>query len=164
MIKIIGMTLVCAATILAQDGPEKATVPLHDPSRPARVRAHLMAGGITVRGADIKDVVVEGNMRGARVRNRDSHPDRSDGMKRLELPGSSGLDISEDDNVVNIKTGMTNEPTDLVITVPRRSSLELKCMNDGDIYVEHVDGEIDANDLNGKITMRNVGGSVVAHS
>jgi len=164
MIKTIGMTLVCAATILAQDGPEKATVPLHDPSRPARIRAHLMAGGITVRGADIKDVVVEANMRGGRVRNRDSHPDRADGMKRLELPGNSGLDISEDDNVVNIKTGMINEPTDLVITVPRRSSLELKCMNDGDIYIERVDGEIDANDLNGKITMRNVGGSVIAHS
>ncbi len=165
MMKTIGMILVCAAAMWAQDGPEKATVPLHDPSRPARIRAHLMAGGITVKGADVKQVIVEANTRGGRGRNReDSRPDRSDGMKRLELPGNSGLDISEDDNVVNIKTSMSNEPTDLVITVPRRSSLELKCMNDGDIYVERVDGEIDANNLNGKISMRNVGGSVIAHS
>jgi DUF4097 and DUF4098 domain-containing protein YvlB len=57
-----------------------------------------------------------------------------------------------------------NRPTDLVITVPRHSSLQLKCLNDGDIYVEQVEGEIEANDLNGKVTLKNVAGSVIAHS
>ncbi|MBV8709105.1 MAG: DUF4097 family beta strand repeat protein, partial [Acidobacteriaceae bacterium] len=84
--------------------------------------------------------------------------------KRLDLPGGSNLDITEEDNVVNIKTASWNRATDLVITVPRRSSLQLKCMNDGDIYVEQVDGEIDADNLNGKVTLKNVSGSVVAHS
>jgi DUF4097 and DUF4098 domain-containing protein YvlB len=127
-----------------------------------------MSGGITVRGADVKEVLVEARSRGERGERERDHrsdrADRSDGMKRLDLPGNAGLDVTEEDNVVTIKTSSMNRPADLVITVPRRSSLRLKCMNDGDIQVEHVDGEIDANNLNGRITLKNVSGSVVAHS
>ena len=166
--KLAGLLLVCAAALLAQDDGEKVTVPLHDPTRPAQVRAHLMMGGITVRGADRKDVLVE-----VRAGERDDHEERrerrhttrsAEGMKRLDLSGSAGLDITEEENRVNIKTSSWNRPTDLVITVPRQSSLQLKCMNDGDINVEGIDGEIDADNLNGKVTLRNVSGSVVAHS
>ncbi len=162
MIRIIGIAFFCAASLLAQDAGEKVNVPLHDPSRPARVRAHLLQGSIIVRGADIKDVEVQTRPRDQEGRH-ESHPARADGMKRLDLAGNSGLDVSEDDNVVDIKTGW-NGSADLVITVPRHSSLQLQCVNNGDIQVEHVDGEIDANDLNGKITMQDVGGSVIAHS
>ncbi len=164
----IAILFLCAGALLAQDGNEKATVPLKDPSRPARIEARLMSGGITVRGADVKEVLVEARSRGERgEREHDRHSDRadrSDGMKRLDLPGNAGLDVTEEDNVVTIKTSSMNRPADLVITVPRRSSLRLKCMNDGDIHVEQVDGEIDANNLNGRITLKNVSGSVVAHS
>jgi hypothetical protein len=164
----IAILFLCAGALLAQDGNEKATVPLKDPSRPARIEARLMSGGITVRGADVKEVFVEAHSRGERGdRERGRHadrPDRSDGMKRLDLPGNAGLDVTEEDNVVTIKTSSMNRPADLVITVPRRSSLRLKCMNDGDIHVEQVDGEIDADNLNGRIMLKNVSGSVVAHS
>lgn len=164
----VAILFLFGGALLAQDGNEKATVPLKDPSRPARIEARLMSGGITVRGADVKDVLVEARSRGERgERERDRHSDRadrSDGMKRLDLPGNAGLDVTEEDNVVTIKTSSMNRPADLVITVPRRSSLRLKCMNDGDIHVEQVDGEIDANNLNGRITLKNVSGSVVAHS
>lgn len=161
--KTFTIFLLCSCALLAQDDGEKATIPLHDPSRPARIHAHLIAGGITVRGAAVNNVVVEARTE-RHGENRERHPDRADGMKRLELPGNSGLEVSEDDNVVNIKTASWNRPTDLVITVPRHSSLQLKCLNDGDIYVEQVDGEIDADNLNGKVTLKNVSGSVVAHS
>ena len=158
----IGMAFLCAGVLLAQDAGEKTTVPLKDPSRPAVINAHLMAGGITVRGADVKDVSVEAHMR-----SHESHESRdvhADGMRRLELPGNAGLEVEEDDNVVSIRTAHLNRPTDLVITVPRHSSLQLKCTNDGDIYVEQVDGEIEVNNLNGRVTLKNVAGSVIAHS
>ncbi len=162
MNKTIGLLVLCAA-LQAQDGTEKATVPLHDPSRPARIHASLMSGGITVRGADIKDVIVEARSRSGED-SREARPAQADGMKRLDLPGNSGLDVLEDNNLVRIKTASWSRPTDLVITVPRQASLELRCLNSGDIDVEQVDGEIDANDLNGKVTLKNVSGSVVAHS
>jgi Putative adhesin len=163
MNKTIALLFLSAGIFRAQDAVEKATVPLHDPARPARVNADLMSGGITVRGADVRDVVVEARAR----QDKDSHesrPPNAEGMKRLDLPGNPGLDVEEEDNVVSIKTSSLNRAVDLVITVPRRSSLQLKCLNSGDIEVEQVEGDIEASDLNGKVTLKHVAGSVVAHS
>lgn len=163
MLRTIGIALFCAASLLAQGGGEKVNVPLHDPSSPAHVHVSLLNGGITVRGADIRDVEVQAHSRSGEEEH-ERRPARADGMKRLDLGANSGLDVVEDNNSVTIKTSSWNQAADLVITVPRRSSLELKCVNDGNIYVEGVEGEIDANDLNGGITLKNVAGSVVAHS
>jgi DUF4097 and DUF4098 domain-containing protein YvlB len=65
---------------------------------------------------------------------------------------------------VNIRTSSFNRGADLVITAPRRSSLQLKCMNNGDIEVEGVEGDIEANNLNGRVSLKNVSGTVNAHS
>ncbi|MFL6417567.1 MAG: DUF4097 family beta strand repeat-containing protein [Bryobacteraceae bacterium] len=160
---VFGFALLYASLIFAQDGAQKATVPLDDASRPARIRAHLMMGGITVRGGNVKEVTVEARSRG----NEDAperRPAESRGMKRLNLPGNAGLDITEEDNVINIKTSSFGRPVDLVITAPRRSSLQLKCMNNGDIDVEGVEGDIEANNLNGRVILKNVSGTVNAHS
>jgi DUF4097 and DUF4098 domain-containing protein YvlB len=162
MFKTIGIALFAVGVLLAQDGGEKTTVPLHDPSRPGRVEAHLMSGSIIVHGANVKDVIVEARSRG-REELHERRPARADGMKRLDL-GGSGLDVVEDNNVVHIKTSSWTTPSDLLITVPRHSSLELKTVNDGNIEVRDVEGEIDANDVNGKIVLKNIAGSVVAHS
>jgi hypothetical protein len=163
MKKILALACLCAGAILAEGVGEKVSVPLDDPSRPAIIHASLLTGGITVRGADIKNVIVETNAHG-RETSHESRPVRADGMKRLDLPGNAGLDVTEDNNVVHIKTSVWNSPADLSITVPRHASLQLKCISNGDINVEQVDGEIDADNLNGRVTLRNVSGSVVAHS
>ena len=157
--KLFGIALISAGVMAAQ---ERANVPLDDPSRPVQLRAHLMLGGITVRGADTKQVVVE-----ARARSKEEEPDiepppEARGMKRID-GGGSGLDVTEENNVVTVKTSMMR-PADLVITVPRHCSLQLKSMSGGDIYVEGVQGEIDADNMNGKVTLKDVSGSVLAHS
>jgi hypothetical protein len=162
MNKKLGLIFLVAGALLGQDGPEKATVPLDDPTRPAQIRAHLISGGIEVHGANVKNVLIEARSRSGE--RREPPPESAHGMRRLYLPGNAGLDVTEDNNVVNVKTSPSGGPADLVITVPRRSSLQLKCLNDGDIYVEQVDGEVDADDLNGKVTIKNVSGSVIAHS
>jgi hypothetical protein len=162
MKRAIVALMFCAGALLAQDTPERATVPLQDPAHPPVIHAQLMNGGIIVRGADRTDVLVEARSRSSEEL-RERRPARADGMKRLDLPGSPGLDVTEDSNVINIRT-TPNRAADLTITVPRHSSLQLKCLNGGDIFVDQVDGDIDAENLNGKITLKNVAGSVVAHS
>jgi hypothetical protein len=159
------------APLRAEEADEHAIVPLQDASRPPTIQVHMMTGGITVRGEDRKDIAVEvhprsGDSRHSRDRDedRDSDDARSRGMHRLDLGGASGLDITEDNNVVSIKTSIFSGGGDLTILVPRHSSLQLKCMNDGELVVENVDGEIDADNLNGAITLKNVAGSVIAHS
>ncbi len=106
-----------------------------------------MNGGITAKRHDGQDVIVEatGHHRGRPARNRD-------GMRRLNLGHGMGLEVEEDNNIINVKTAM-NDEGNLVITVPANTSLKLKCMNGGDIVVDGVAGEIDADNLNGKVTL-----------
>jgi DUF4097 and DUF4098 domain-containing protein YvlB len=160
---IVTSLLAAGLTCFAQDTPDRVTVPLSDPSRPAVVHASLLNGGITVTGYSGKDVIVEARARGHES-GHEAKPDRkAEGMRRLDSRGS-GLSVEEQDNEVNIGVRTMNRTVDLTIQVPFKTTLKLKCLNDGDIRVEHVSGEIDADDLNGGVKLLNVSGAVVAHS
>src|SRR6267154_2277040 len=100
MIQIVSAVLVAGAPMLHAQSPDnKVTVPLTDPSRPVTVRAHLLNGGITVNGADIKEVVVE-----ARVRDHEGRGEgRGEGMKRIPMT-STGLNIEAENNEVRVST------------------------------------------------------------
>jgi DUF4097 and DUF4098 domain-containing protein YvlB len=148
----------------AQDtAPDKVNVPLTDPSRPAVVNASLLNGGITVTGYNGKEVIVEARPRGRESGHEAKPNPKAEGLRRLDSRGT-GLSVDEQDNVVNISVRALNRTVDLVIQVPFNSSLNLKCLNDGNIQVDRVTGEVDANDLNGSVKLTNISGAVVAHS
>jgi Putative adhesin len=140
-----------------QTGGDRIPVTLSDPSRPARIKAGLINGGITVKAYEGKEVVVE-----ARARNRESS--REGGPKRLAIPLTTGLSVEEENNEVNVNTDSYMHPIDLAISVPVHTSLKLSAVNDGDIVVTGVDGELDVDDVNGSVTLNNVSGSAVAHA
>jgi hypothetical protein len=136
---------------------DKVAVPLSDPSRPAVVKASLLNGSISVAGYDGKDVVVQ-----AKVRDEHEQPSRG-GMKRVPMT-ATGLTAEEENNEVDIGAQSTQRAIDLTIQVPRRSSLRLHTVNDGDILVTGVEGELDVDDVNGSVTLKNVSGNAVAHA
>jgi len=160
---LITFLLLAGVPLQAEDS-DAVVVPLHDASHPPTINAHMMNGGITIRGEDRKDVSVESKAH-FRDEDRESREPRADGMKRIDLGMTSGLDIKEESNVISIRTdSFNNGGGDLVILVPKHSALQLKCMNGGDINVEGVEGEIEADNMNGAIHLKDVAGSVVAHS
>jgi hypothetical protein len=151
--------LISALALFGQDS-DRATVPFSDPSKPRTLIVTLLNGGITVRGYDGKDAIVEANSRGGiRIPRRGSTPP---GMHRLENL-SAGVDINEINNVLTVNGGMTHS-ADLTIQVPVQTSLKLRTLNGGDLVVENVSGEIEAENLNGAIRITNVSGSVLANS
>lgn len=178
---------VCAFAIQgirAQDAApaagDKISVNLSDPSRPATIKASLLNGSITVKGYDGKEVVAEARVRSGDSRrgprgwrsDSDDRPSRSDdgstppptaGMKRLSL-AATGLAVEEDANVVRVSTDSVNRTIDLVISVPRQSSVVIRTVNDGNITVSDITGDIDVNDTNGSVTLDHISGSVVAHA
>jgi hypothetical protein len=85
------------------------------------------------------------------------------GMKQL-TGTTSGLEIEEQDNVVEIRTESWKAATDLVIQVPVATSLEIRSSMDGAVVVEGVSGEIDINNINGPVTLRNVSGNMLVHT
>jgi DUF4097 and DUF4098 domain-containing protein YvlB len=159
IVPIAAAALFALARPMWAQNDNKVTVPLTDPSRPVTLRAHLVSGSITVKGADVKEVVVE-----ARARGDEGHTGgRAEGMKRIPMT-STGLNIEAENNNVRISTDSYQRTVDLTITVPTHTSVSLHTVNDGNILVSGVDGELDVNDVNGEVDLKNIGGSVVAHA
>jgi hypothetical protein len=146
-------------TLLAQD-PNVVKVPITDPSRPAHLKAEILQGSITVRGYEGKEVIVDSGS--ARVDEKDRVPEKAKGLRRIDMR-RAGLTVEEQDNRVVVSAGHNSE-ADLVIQVPRQTSLYLRLTNGGGVTVENIEGEIDANVTNGHLTLKGISGSVVAHA
>lgn len=154
---LAGMAVVLAPRTQAQNTPDRISVNLSDPARPAFVKASMVNGGITVKAYDGKEVIVE-----ARTRNEEREKP-SGGPKRLNI-STTGLSVEEENNEVRIGSESYARTIDLTISVPVHTSLKLRAVNDGDIVVTGVDGEIDVDDVNGAVTLNNISGSAVAHA
>jgi len=159
IIPIAAAALFALAQPLSAQSDNRVTVPLTDPARPVTLRAHLVSGSITVKGADVKEVIVEARARGDEARTGG----RAEGMKRIPMT-STGLNIEAENNNVRVSTDSYQRTVDLTITVPTHTSLSLHSVNDGNIVVSGVDGEFDINNVNGEVDLKNIGGSVVAHA
>src|SRR5712672_237064 len=146
-----------AGTTPAQTGGDRIVVTLSDPSRPARVKVGMVNGGIIVKAYEGKEVVVE-----AHARNRENSRNEG-GPKRLAI-STTRLSVEEENNEVNVNTESYMRAIDVTVSVPVRTSLKLRAVNDGDIVVTGVNGELDVDDINGAVTLNNVSGSVVAHA
>ena len=143
-----------------QRGGDRVVVTLSDPSRPSTLKASLINGSITVKAYDGKDIIVEAHPRGRE--DSDDDNDRP-GPKRLNI-ATTGLNVEEENNQVNVGADAINRTIDLVIQVPVHTSLHLRAVNDGDIAVTGVDGEFDIDDINGSVTLTKIAGSAVAHA
>ena len=158
---------------------QQVTVPLSDPSRPATLRVNLLWGGVTIRGSNRKDVLIEAQSaterRGRGVvysdgggiivlgRGRSGRGDSdTTGLRRLTQPG--GFTIEENNNEIVVSSGANNRGVDFTIEMPVRANLKLSALNAGPIVVENIDGDIEVNNQNESITLTNVAGSVVANA
>ena len=151
--------MVCTALVgFSAAQSDRVTVPLSDPARPSVVKVNLLNGSITVTAYDGKEVIVQ-----AKVRNEDESPREARGMKRVPI-NATGLSVEEENNQVDIGAQSTQRTVDISVQVPRRTSLNLKKVNNGDISVTGVEGEFDVKDVNGDVTLKNVSGNAVAHA
>jgi DUF4097 and DUF4098 domain-containing protein YvlB len=167
------LVLASAAALWCQDAStDRVTVPFSDPGKPGLVKAHLINGGITVKGYDGKEVIVEATPRGHIIGNAEDEGDeegedksenKHPGMMRLKS-GGGGLNVEESKNVMEISIPSWKADIDLIIQVPLNTSLELQAVNNGGISVENVSGDIEVANVNGGITLSRISGSAVAQT
>jgi hypothetical protein len=185
VLHLSALSVLCAGAVAVaqtQQDAQQLTVPFSDPSRPGTLRINLVQGGVTIRGANRKDVLIDAQaseerpgrgrliVGGATVilrpggigvgRGRGGN-DNAAGLRRLTQGG--GFVVEEDNNEVQV-TARANRGTDFTIQVPTRTNLKLSTLNDGPIVVENVEGEIEANNQNESVTLTNVAGSVVVNA
>lgn len=132
-------------------------VPLSDPAKRGKLKAHLNYGSITIKGTARKDVLVKY----ASLSEKTSKNSEKDGLKRIS-GGTMDLEVSENSNNVKVQSGSWNNKMDLVIEVPTGFDVKVSSYNDGDIVVSNVEGEVEITTYNGEITAESISGSVVA--
>jgi DUF4097 and DUF4098 domain-containing protein YvlB len=142
----------------AQQQPETITIPLSRPGDPMTMHIDILSARIEVIGEERKDVELKVTL--------------SAGRRKIVMPsgakmlsGGGGLEISERDNRVNVESELpTTSPITIVARVPRRAKLNLSTINEGEIVVRDIVGDLELENINGPITASNITGSVIAES
>lgn len=165
-ILLIVAIMSCAWMASAQGGNE-FTVPLSDPAKRGKLKAHLNYGSITVKGTARKDVLVryvKQNEEDDKQKNKGRNDDKSASKEGLKRIGGGGLEleVSENSNLIKVESSSWNVKTSLEIEVPTGTDLQISTYNDGDLMVTNVQGELELKNYNGAITALNISGSVVA--
>jgi len=151
---------------------DRVAVPFSDPGKPGLVKAHLINGGIEVKGYDGKEVIVETKTRSHIIEDdeaeiedeaEDEKKNKHAGMMRLKA-GGGGLNVEESNNVIEISVPAWKADIDLTIQVPTNASLKLHTVNGGTIKVANVNGNIEVANVNGGISLSRIGGSAVAQT
>jgi len=145
-------------TALAQ--AERAVIPFSDPAAPKRLQVSLIHGSIAITGYSGKEVIIESKSSGSPRRSRREPPP---GMRRLEN-NSAGITAEESGNLVKVSASPAGNINEIAIQVPVETSVKLNTVNGRMISVEGISGEIDANTVNGGISITKVSGAVVAHA
>jgi hypothetical protein len=141
-----------------QAQPETITIPLSRPGDPLSLRIEILSAHMEVIGEERKDVALTITL--------------SSGRRKIITPsgpkmlsgGGAGLEISERDNRVSIESDAPPSPIRIVARVPRRAALDLSTVNNGEIIVRDIIGDLQLENINGPITASNITGSVIAES
>lgn len=160
---VTATALLTASAAFPQDA-QKVTIPFSDASRPRKLVVEMMFGGVTVQAYNGQDAVVETTarrgIRGPSSREANVPP----GMHRIG-GDNSGLEVTEENNTIKVTSSRSPfSQADVVIQVPARTSVSVKTFAGAAITIEGISGEIEANNMNGRVNITNVSGSVVAHS
>lgn len=180
------LLFVMASFAFAQNSGD-FVVPLSDPNKRGKLKAHLNYGSITVKGSPRKDVLIRYKAVEEGDHENDEDHDKDHDMRLKPLPrintrtdnnksdankaglkkisgGALDLEVTENDNLVKVGSNSFSEKVKLEIEVPLEFDLNVSTFNDGVMFVSNVSGELELTNHNDDITAENISGSVLATS
>jgi len=145
-----------SGTSIAQN---ELRIPLTNPNSPGKLQVYsVYADQVIIKAWDEKEVRVV--MNGDDEDYEDEY--NLNGLKKIST-GGAGVEVTEENNNVNIKTSPNHDNVDIEIWVPKMFSIIVN-LTHGDIYVEGVNGEHTIKATNGDVEMKGVRGSVICNS
>lgn len=157
MLLSVGVAVALAGLAAAQQNqPEQIVVPLSRPDEPGKLLIERHQGSISVKGYEGNVVLVKAFLRrstGTASTDRDA-----EGLKPVSAAAIQ-LDAHEVDNVVTVDTHSRNKSIDLEIWVPIRFSLKLGVVDDGDVIVDGLTGDVEVNNPYGRVQIDRLTGS-----
>lgn len=155
----LALALGQASVALAQDSlPYRKTITLRDTGRPLFIRASIVNGNIKVRSTSGHEILIEAvpSERPANAGNA--------APSLVETNSPKPVSIREEDNRYYIILQPTTTPVDLTIQAPMTAHLRLHSRANGNITVEKMGGEIEAEGFNGDINIDQAADTVIAHT
>jgi len=158
LIKIIAIAfLTYLLAIGMAQAQEQIAVPLSRPGEAGYLDVEMVRGSIDISSYEGQEVVVRIHGQNKKAEKESS----SNGMRRISGP-SFGMEVSEQDNEVRIDLGPPNQTTHLQILLPVNFSVNASTVNDGNISIKGLEGEMEVSNVNGGIRLEGIRGSVVA--
>ncbi|MBN1782110.1 DUF4097 family beta strand repeat protein [bacterium] len=146
-----------------EDDTDRLSVPFSEPDKPGIVQIGLINGSITVTGYEGKVVEIESRVRMKKLKEKGETSKKTNGM--FHIPSvSTELQVEEENNIMEIDIASHKLTMDVTVNVPVNTSLKLSTINNGDIQVSNVKGNLEANNINGDIRLNQISGSVVANT
>lgn len=137
----------------SDDDATTASVRFSAADQPGTLRIDVPWGDLKITGADVAEVTVRSSLNEKNKSKR-----TKDGLRRLDEEVS--FELVEKNNVVTLSVagdaGFGNQAAEFEITVPRRTSLELKTDMGGDIDVRAVEGDIGIEAMNGEVRLADI--------
>ena len=140
-------------------GQNDLKVPLSNPNSPGKLILNAVyADDIVITGYDGKEVLII--LDGEEDEDGDRYNRK--GLRRISTNGV-GLEVTEDNNEVRLKTSPNSHDLELEVRIPKNFSLNIQVTH-GDLTISGVNGEHDVRATNGDVEMTRMGGSVVVNS
>lgn len=158
---LITLGLIMIGSAAFAQSANEFTIPLSDPAKRGKLKAHLNYGSITVKGTGRKDILVKYKGESEDEKHRGRNGKDLEGMKRVS-GGGMDLEASENGNLVKVQSSSWNNKMDLEIEVPSGFDLDVHTYNDGDLMISNIQGELSLTNYNGEITALNISGSAIA--
>lgn len=152
------VSILGAASSFAQGNPQTINVPLSRPGEKVSLHVDIVSARIEVIGEDRKDAEISIDVAGGERRIV-----TPSGSKSL-AGGSFEVQVEENDNTISVETDRPNDRVTVVARIPRRADLHLSTVNEGEIIVRDIVGDLQLENVNGPITATNIAGSVIAES
>jgi hypothetical protein len=151
------VVVVLAGLATAQENqPQQIVIPLTRPEEPGRLILERHQGSISVNGYEGNVVLIKAFLRrptGTAPSDRDA-----EGLKPVSAAAIQ-LDAQEVDNVVTVDAHSRNKSIDLDISVPARFALKLGVLDDGDVIVDGLTGDVEVNNPYGRVRLERLAGS-----
>jgi hypothetical protein len=155
---LLGVAAIALAGLAtAQESrPEQIVVPLTRPDEAGRLIVERHQGSISVRGYEGNVVLIKALLR----RSTGSAPSdpAAEGLKPVSAAAIQ-LDAQEVDNVVTVNAHSRNKSIDLDISVPVRFVLKLGVLDDGDVFVGGLTGDVEVDNPYGRVRLERLTGS-----
>jgi hypothetical protein len=174
------LLLACALTATAQSPEEKRyTLNLTDPSQPAHLEVEMRHGEIKIEGYDGDTVEILAKfspLSEQQLKQIQSHQHERKAAKGQDKPSRStdglkvvnnaliNLQIQESANRVDITSEFTTYHIDLLVRVPKNSSVDAQLYDGKQIDVSNVTGAIELESWKGDIYASGITGPIVAET